>query len=96
MSKLQLLDLLGELAEGYALANGTTEAVLALARTGKPIDARTLDKLIDLLAAHHLRAATIFGVGWPQLFPHDSPLRAEISKRLHLCPKPTAGGPRWT
>lgn len=81
-----------DLAGAHAAA---TEAMLALALEGKPINPRTLERLIDELAALHLRAAAICGVDWPQILFRDGPLFAELTRRLERCPTNQHAGASW-
>lgn len=81
MTRRQLRALLGELAEVAGAHIAASEAIIALAKTGRPIDRRTLDKLIDLLLGLHVQAAQKFGVAWPRLIHADSPLRNDYSER---------------
>lgn len=81
-----------DLAGAHAAA---TEAILALALTGRPLNPRTVERLIDELARLHLRAAQICGVDWPQILFRDGPLFAELQRRLERCPTSQHAGASW-
>lgn len=91
----QLRRLAAELADLAGAHGAATEAVLALARQGRPIRPQVIDRLIDELAALHLRAAELCGVDWPQILFRAGPLYAELTRRLQQCPNLKSNESTW-